>query len=324
MGLFTETIDLKMADSKSNIIEKYEQDVHKKNVIINVAPGYKALINGGITVTSGESEPFKRTGPGGLGDRVVAFVYLQSQITRPLVIPFFAGQHTISLDANKTAKVKFALVGEATVEISDMKAVIKYFDGTVSYRDAEKEVMDKLQKELSSLMAAAAKGFINSSSTDVSIYADLKDIAKAGLSNSTLRQLCMDMGVTMTSSGISLRLNPVGNSSEIIDKINDKFNEQAMESFQEDKKREEKQWEREEKLIDNQHEIDVINANNSRTENKNNSNTYNYNGNTPPAQHHHHDGDAPRAERARYCASCGHEIGPKDAYCPMCGAAVKK
>ena len=318
MSLFKDKIDLKMMDSKRHIIEKYDFDV-RKDVVINVESGYEAIVNGS-RVMPGQSQPFAKKA---LGNKIVAFVYQKTRMGRPITIPFFAGQHTISLDSNKLAKVTFAVVGDALIEINDFPSLIKYFDNTVGYEDVEKELMDKFQKPLSTQMAAAAKTYINSASTDVSIYNNLKDIAKAGLSNPTLKQMTFDMGLMIMASGINLRLNPVGDSADVIARINEKFNERAMDSFDEEKELRQKQWDREEKLIDNQHEIDIINAEHTGTTNTNNSNTYNYNGNVPnnaphPQQPHHQQQQAPR-----YCTKCGRQLEPGTIYCPVCGTKVQ-
>ena len=315
MSLFKDKIDLKMTDSKKHIVEKYDFDV-RRDVSIYVAPGYEAIVNG-IRIMPGVDQAFsKKT----IGQKLTAFVFQKNKVARPITIPFFAGQHTISLDSNRTAKVTFAVVGDAVVIIDDYPSLIKYFDNTVSYEDVEKELMDKFQRPLSTQMAAAAKTYINSASTDVSIYANLKDIAKAGLANQTIKGLFMDMGLMMTASGINLRLNPVGDSADVIAKINERFNERALESFDEEKELRQKQWDREDKLIDNQHEIDVINANRTDTTNTNTSNTYNYNGNVPPNPH-----PAPQQQqpKTRFCTKCGRELSAGTNFCPVCGTKAK-
>lgn len=316
MSLFKDKIDLKMMDSKRHIVEKYDFDV-RKDVIIDVATGYEAFVNG-MRISAGQSQEFSKKS---LGPKITAYVYQKSRVARPISVPFFAGQHTISLDSNKMAKVTFAVVGDALIEINDFPSLIKYFDNTVAYEDVEKELMDKFQKPLSTQMAAAAKTYINSASTDVSIYANLKDIAKAGLSNATLKQMAMDMGLFIMSSGINLRLNPVGESADIIARINDKFNERALESVEEEKEREKRQWEREDKLIDNQHEIDIINAEHTDTKSTNNNNTYTYNGNVP--QNPHGQQQAPKESKKRFCPNCGKQAADKDTFCSACGTRLK-
>lgn len=318
MSLFTDRIELTMMDSKKHIVEKYDFDLRKSNIEISVAPGYEALINGTLRISAGQKEPFKKKD---IGDKVTAFVYSKKHSARPISIPFFAGQHTISLDSNKLAKVTFAVVGDAIVEINDIKSLIRYFDNTVGYEDVEKELNDKFKPALSTQMAAAAKMYINSASTDVSIYANLKDIAKAGLSNATLKQMTMDMGLFIISSGINLRLNPVGESSDVIARINEKFNQRAMESFDEEKAQAQRQWEREEKLIDNQHEIDIINAEHTGTTNTNNSNTYNYNGNVP--QNPHPQQPIQQQPTTRFCPKCGKQAANSDVFCSVCGTRLK-
>ena len=315
MSLFTDKVDLGMADSREHLIEKYVFDVKKGTIQIHVKPGYEAIINGYDKIGPNQTNTYnKKT----IGTTLTAFVYQKGSIAKPIIVPFFAGQHTISLDAHKTAKATFALVGTAKIEIDDYKALARYFDSTVTYADVEKELHENFKDAFSIHMTAAAKTYISSSSTDVSIHSDLKNIAKAGIQGSSLQNTLIDMGMSLMSSGISLRLNPVGNSEEIIAAINAKFNEAAFDEFDEAKADKQRQREIEDKKLDYQHEIDVINAQNTDTQNRNNS--YAYSGNVPKYPH-----GAPAAPDTgkRFCPHCGRELAPRDEYCPSCGTKTR-
>ena len=319
MSLFTDKIELGMADSRTHLLEKYVFDVKKGTVQIHVKPGYEALVNGFDTIGPNETNTYYRKTT---GNNITAFVYQKGNVSKPIIVPFFAGQHTISLDTHKTAKATFALVGTAKIEIDSYKALARYFDNTLTYDDLEKEINDKFKDAFSIQMTAAAKSFINSASTDVSIHSELKNIAKNGVSGSALQNTLLDMGCMIMASGISLRLNPIGASEEVIAKINAKFNEAALEEFDDAKKEKQRQWEKEDKQMDYQHEIDIINAENTDTHNRNDSHSYNYSGNVPKYPH-----GAPREHerepKRRYCSNCGRELAPNDTFCPSCGTKAK-
>ncbi|MBQ9457247.1 MAG: zinc-ribbon domain-containing protein [Bacilli bacterium] len=317
MSLFTDKIELGMQDSRTHLVEKYVFDVKKGTVQIHVKSGYEALVNGFDTIGSNETNTYyKKT----IGNSITAFVYQKGTIAKPIIVPFFAGQHTISLDTHKTAKATFALVGNAKVEIDSFKELARYFDNTISYADLEKEINDKFKEQFSIAMTAAAKSFINSASTDVSIHSELKNIAKAGISGSAVQNTLLDMGCIVMPAGITLRLNPIGDSEEVIAKINAKFNEAALEEFDDAKKEKQRQWDKEDKQMDYQHEIDVINAENTDTHNRNDSHSYNYQGNVPKYPH-----GEPREKqpKKRFCSNCGRELAPTDTFCPSCGTKTK-
>ena len=132
MGLLTDRITLQMDDSRKNIVEKYVFDVKKMNIEIAVTTGYEALVNGNIKISSGERRTYSKSV---LGKTITAFVYQKGRVIEAVSIPFFAGQHTISLDTDKTAKATFALVGNAEVEVDDLRALSHYYDNTVSLED---------------------------------------------------------------------------------------------------------------------------------------------------------------------------------------------
>ena len=315
MPLFTDKVDLSMKDSRSHLIEKYVFDVRKRNIEIKVASGYEAIINGTEKIGPNEKRVYTKKL---IGDNVVAFVYQKSTNLRPLSIPFAAGQHTISLDAHKTAKVRFALVGTAQINIVDYKDLAKYFDNTLSYEEIERALLDSFRPMLSAQLQASAKTHINSASTDVSIANDLRAIAADGIRNAALKGTLMNMGLMISASGISLWLNPIGDSAEVIEAINARFNEAALEEFDEAKVAKAREWEKEDKLIDNQHEIDVINAENTNTQNRNQSNTYNYNGNVPNQEVHVHG----QQNQKRFCSVCGAKLEGNANFCPNCGNRI--
>ena len=316
MSLFTDKVELGMRDSREHLIEKYVFDVKKGSIQIHVKPGYEAVVNGYDKIGPNQTNVYnKKT----IGNTLTAFVYQKGSIAKPIIVPFFAGQHTISLDAHKTAKATFALVGTAKIEIDDYKGLARYFDSTVTFADVEKELNEKFKDAFSIHMTAAAKTYINSASTDVSIHSDLKNIAKAGIQGSALQNTLIDMGLMLMASGISLRLNPVGNSEEIIAAINARFNEAAFEEFDDAKIDKQRQWAKEDKAMDYQHEIDVINAQNTDTQNRNNS--YAYSGNVPK----YGPGVAApdRETGTKYCSHCGREVSRTDTFCPSCGTKVR-
>ena len=315
MALFTDKIDLSMRDSRNHILEKYVFDVKKRNVEIKVLPGYEAIINNLITIGPNQTKVFDRKT---VGESLTVFIYQKATNLRPLSIPFAAGQHTISLDAQKTAKVRFALVGTAQINIMDYKELARFFDNTLSYEDIEKELIENFRPALSAQMSAAAKTHINSASTDVSIAGDLREIAADGVRNSALRATLMNMGLMISASGIALWLNPIGESAKVIEEINARYNQQALEEFDDAKTEKQRQWDKEDRQMANQHEIDVINAQNTNTQNRNNSNTYNYNGNVPRQEVHVHE----KRKAPRYCPICGCKLDEDAKFCPKCGNKV--
>ncbi|MCR5491301.1 MAG: zinc ribbon domain-containing protein [Bacilli bacterium] len=315
MPWFTDVIELEMKDSRNNLVEKYTFDVRKRNIQIKVKPGYEAIVNN-TKFLGGQTQDFTKKN---FGDSVIAFVYQPARLNDPILIPFFAGQHTVSLDTHKTAKAKFALVGEASVEVADYMALARYFDATISLQDVENRLNEVFKDPFSTQVTAAAKTHINSASTDVSLYSELPAIAKDASHGSAAKKL-FDMGLVLGSRGIAMRLNPIGETSEIIDRINDAFNNKAMEQFDEEKIEKLRGWEIEDRNAANQHEIDVINAHHTNTSNQNTSNTYNYNGNVPqqPVQE-------PRQQPKRhFCPNCGRELQGHEAYCPDCGNKIVK
>jgi hypothetical protein len=184
--------------------------------------------------------------------------------------------------------------------------------------DIEKELIDNFRPALSAQMSAAAKTHINSASTDVSIAGDLREIAADGVRNSALRATLMNMGLMISASGIALWLNPIGESAKVIEEINARYNQQALEEFDDAKTEKQRQWDKEDRQMENQHEIDVINAQNTNTQNHNNSNTYNYNGNVPRQEVHIHE----KRKAPRYCPICGCKLDEDAKFCPKCGNKV--
>lgn len=317
MALFKDKVELSMSDSKKHVVEKYVFDVKKGTIEIKVASGYEAIINGTEKIGPNQTRTYSRKA---MGDTITAFVYVKSTNLRPLSVPFVAGQHTISLDAKPTAKVRFALVGTAQVEIADYKDLCRYFDNTLSYEDIDKALLETFRPALTAQMTAAAKSHINTASTDVSIFSDIRAIATAGLANSTLKMTLMNMGLIMSASGVSLWLNPLGDTNEIIDKINAKFTEAAVDEFDEAKADKKRAWEREDKLIDNQHEIDVITAEHTHTHNEHTTSDHSYSG-TGPKEVHVHEGRGKR-KATRFCSTCGSRLKEDADFCPNCGNKI--
>ncbi|MBO4540806.1 MAG: zinc-ribbon domain-containing protein, partial [Bacilli bacterium] len=130
-----------------------------------------------------------------------------------------------------------------------------------------------------------------------------------------------NMGLMISASGIALWLNPIGDSAEVIEAINARYNQAALEEFDEAKIEKAREWEKEDKMIDNQHEIDIINAQNTNTQNRNDSNTYNYNGNVPNQEIHVHNKGA--ANQKRFCTVCGTQVGANAKFCPNCGNPIE-
>jgi hypothetical protein len=313
MPLFTDVIELQMKDPRNNVVEKYEYDVKKRNVQIKIKPGYDALING-VEYSGGKVAEFSKKS---FGDKVVVYVYQGNRRSDQIVIPFFAGQHVVSLDTNRTAKVKFALVGEASVEIANYEMICSYFGATVTMPDIERRLNEVFKEPFSTQATAAAKQHISSSSTDVELYSVLPEIARDTARGSATKRL-FDMGLALGARGISMRLNPIGDSNAVIDKINERFNNAALEQFDEAKIAKLREWEKEDRAAANQHEIDIINANNTSTRNQNNSNTYNYNGNVPQNAG---EKATPKPKR-HFCTNCGRELNGNEGYCPDCGTKV--
>ena len=310
MGLLTDRITLQMGDSRKNIVEKYVFDVKKMNIEITVQTGYEALVNGNIKISSGERRTYSKSV---LGKTITAFVYQKGRVIEAVSIPFFAGQHTISLDTDKTAKATFALVGNAEVEVDDLRALSHYYDNTVSLEDVRKTVEERFKAPLSDIVQAAAKQFINSASTDVSIYKDLLEISRAALSGSMLKSSLSDMGLSLRAKGISLHLNPIGDAPKVIAMINEQLNSRALENLAYDNPEAKRAREVEDQERANQHEIDLINANNTNTQNRNQTNTITSNGGPNIIVN-----EAP-APKKKYCPNCGAEAAPGAKFCPNCG-----
>ncbi len=315
MAFFTDKIELSMKDSRNHIIEKYVFDVRKRNIEIKVASGYEAIVNGIEKVGPNEKKVY---GKKDIGDNVTAFIYQKSSNPRPLSVPFAAGQHTISLDAHKTAKIRFALVGTAQINIMDYKELCRYFDNTLSYEEIERALLDTFRPMLSAQLQAAAKTYINSASTDVSIANDLRAIAADGVRNATLKNTLFNMGLMISGSGIALWLNPIGDSAEVIEAINARYNEAALDEFDEAKIAKAREWDKEDRQMENQHEIDIINAQNTNTRNTNASNTFNYNGNVPKQEVHVHNGQS----KKHFCPACGTQLNGNANFCPNCGNKI--
>ena len=311
MSLFTKTIDVSVQNPQENLVEKNVYQIGKSNVELRVAAGCEALL-GAERIEQGQTRVYSRKV---VGDPITVFVYPRSAAKQIITIPFWADQHTISLDVDPTAKVEFALVGVARVNVADLRRLALFFNKTVTAKEVEETLIQTLKPTLTSTMTAAARSHINSATTDVSIYAELRDIAKDGMSNNSLRGTLMDMGLILMPGSIDLRLNPIGESKKVIDEINRKFNEKALNAFDEEKEDKKRKQEIEDDLRAKQHEINLINAQNTDTHNNN----YTYNGKPPvrdPEKKKEPAGPA-------YCPSCGNKVEPGDAYCSICGRKLK-
>ena len=315
MSLFTDVVELSMRDPSRNLIEKFAFDAKKPNIEFVIDPSCDAIVNGVSPIAGGQRMSFSRKV---IGNSISVCLYSKAVNRQVVSIPFFAGQHTISLEVMTTAKARFALVGVARVAVANPKNLVAYFNSTLTLEELENKLVESLKDSISTMMTSAASRHINSASTDKSIYENLSAIAADGIANTSMRKTLSDMGLRLMPDSIDLKLNPIGDSSAVIEAINAKFNEAAIGSFDEAAKDKQRRQDVEDEERRNQHEIDVINAKNTDTKNRNNSNSYSYNG-KPPVEKPKKD-DKPKK---RFCSNCGNELGPKDRFCSVCGTPAK-
>lgn len=307
MGLFSQDVTVGLENPK-NVIEKISFAVSKGKVNFAVKDGSIAVV-GGVKLRH-QSAPYvlERKELGILkGNKCDVFVFADKPFEK-VSVNFFGGQHQVSLSSLKGAKAKFSIVGNAEIEIMDYIALAKHYDKTISKEEIVEDINNNYRSHLTNEIASAASRYITNETTEVTLMAALSQISNDVISSSRkTATILADMGLALSRRGISLRLNSLDETDEIVSKINNAINEEAIASISDARQKEK---------IKDEHDFEInrIRAENTKiTENTENINS---NGNNPV--HITHTG-----KDDRYCDQCGTKVSSTAKFCPSCGNKLR-
>jgi rubrerythrin len=155
----------------------------------------------------------------------------------------------------------------------------------------------------------AACKYITPETTEVTLSAALDSVSQDVMKSRKTGSMLANMGLMLSARGITMHLNSLDESEDIMRIINDAVNDKAIRSLDDDLlDREEK-----EKAAARQHEIDMARANRTDISESTETRNYNTNGGNVTINN-------PAPKNKRYCPECGTEItSPNAKFCPSCG-----
>jgi rubrerythrin len=308
MGLFVQNVVLGISDEKY-LVEKVEiPEITKGKVDLTVKPGTIAII-GGIKY-KGQEAPYKltRENIGSKRASVDAYLY-PDKMFDSISINFFGGQHNVSLSSLPGTKAKFSIVGTANIEIADFKDLANYFKASIKREDLVEQVTKEFRGHLSNEVNTSACKYITPETTEITLSAVLDSVSQDVMRSRKTSAMLANMGLMLSARGITMHLNALDESEEIMRIVNDAVNDKAIRSLDNDlRDREER-----EKSAERQHEIDMARANRTDISESTETRNYNTNGGNVTINN-------PAPKNKRYCPECGTEItSPNAKFCPSCG-----
>lgn len=317
MGLFVQEIVLGLSDEKY-ILEKVElPKLTKDKIDLTVSPGTVALISG--VKYKGQEMPYKLTRDlvGSKATQTTVMLY-PDKMFDVVTVPFFGGQHMVSLSTLNLAKAKFSIVGNASIEVSDYKDLAVFFNCTLTRDELVEKIKQNVRMHLSDEVRTTASKYIKPETTEVDLSATLNDVARSVLNSRITSSKLMNMGLMISPRGISMHVNALDDAEETMKAINIALADKAISSLDNDiLDREER-----ETAAARQHEIDLIRARN--TDINESVNTRNVNTNGKVGNVVINDSPAPAGEQGerKFCPYCGAKLVTSGKFCPECGKNI--
>ena len=309
MGLFKQDVVIKI-DNTNNIVERKVLDLKKGTIVVKVEENTMAIM-GTEKLIGGQTYKYSKKA---FGDTVTVLVYQKNRSFDAISFNFTSGEYTMSLDELEGAKAKYCLNGTVSVELFNVEKIAKYFNRDVTVEDVVKELQNTVREAFATEVRAIASKYITANTTVNSVYQEFDNIKKeiAGKNMAAIQKL-IQMGLDLSSAGIALKLTPVDNTEELVNRVTKKINENALEQLDDIKADKERAQRLEEKEMDQTHEVNVIRAQNTTiSETKVDSNV--------PL-----NGDAAdEATKEKFCKHCGTKIALNAKFCPNCGRNVEE
>lgn len=315
VGLTTQNLTLGLSEG-NYLVEQVEiPPIKKEKVNVTVLPGTIALI-GGVKY-KGQEMPYKlvREVVGNKKNATTAYL-LPDKLMDSISVPFFGGQHVVSISSLPSAKAKFSIVGTATVEVADFKELANYFKRSMTKEELVAEINANLRGHLTNEVSMAASKYITPTTTEVTLRAALDEVAKAVISSKKTASALMNMGLILSARGLSMHINALDDAEDKIKLINDALADKAIANLDND-------------LLDRaadelerarNHDVNMVLAKNTTTRNNNNNDTIttNNNGNAPVVINK--GGNQPKQQGGKnFCPNCGNKITGNGRFCPNCG-----
>ena len=312
MGLFVQEIVLRLSDNK-NVIEKVElPKLTKEKIDLIVTPGTIAYV-GGVKY-KGQERPHQilRSMIGVKNVVTEAFLFPDKNFDS-LMVSFFGGQHVVSVSSLPSAKAKFSIVGTASVEIADYQELANHYNRTMTRESLVDDINKTVRAHLSDEVSVAASKYITAETTEITLRSALNDIAKEVISSRKTASALMNLGLILSARGISMHINPIEDTENILNSINSALADKAISSLDNDKLEREDR----ERSAERQHEIDLIRAN--RTDITENTNNINNNGNGGNVTINNNGSGEGVATGKKFCPNCGAKLTGSGKFCPECG-----
>ena len=320
MGFFVQNLTLRLSDSNYLIEQVTLEALTKENIDLTVAPGTVAYIGG--SKYKGRELPYKLKRSIIGTKRGENVVYLTpDKMFECVNVSFFGGQHVVSLSQLSTAKAKFAVVGTASVEVSDFKELVKHFNRSMTRDDLVDFINQNVRGHLSNEVSVAASKYTTPETTEVTLLAALNDVANEVMHSRKTATALMNMGLILSARGISMHLNAIDDTEGKIQAINNALTGKAIASLGDDLlDRQER-----ERAAERQHEIDKIRA--GRTDISESTDTRNINTNTNSRGgnvviNNHAPARGAAQPGKKFCPNCGAKLTGSGKFCPECGERI--
>lgn len=316
VGLFSQDITLNLSDNKY-LIEKVKlPKIVREKVNINVMPGTIAVWN--HLEFKGQ---LKSTCQIFGSNEMDQFIYLvPDKLFDSITLHFFGGQHQLSISSLPAARAKYAIVGIATVEITDYKELVNYFKDSMTRDELVEEIDNALRQHLSNEVNVAVSRFITPETTELNIASVLNEVAKEVVKSNKTKMLLNNMGLILSSKGISMHLNPIDDTEEKVKTINDKLTDKAIASLDDDLRNRDA----DDLAVARKHELDMLLAKNTTTTNSNINVNKSGSGNVT-INNKNASGNTDKKHRdKRSCNYCGKKIiGEEAKFCTYCGKGIE-
>lgn len=294
VGLLAQEFVLGLSDSNMLVEQVELPPIARDRVNVLVLPGTVAVI-GGVKY-KGQELPYKlNRAVVGSKHAATAIYLLPDKRMDTINVSFFGGQHMVSNSALPSVKAKFSIVGTATVEIADFKALANYVKRTITKEQLVEEINATLRAHLSNEVSVAASRYITAETTEVTLRSALNDVAKDVISSKKTISALMNMGLALSARGISMHINALDDAEDKIKLINDVLADKEAAPLHHD-----------------------LPAQDASAENSDDTVTTDPTTNSSePVEIDDMPDDTCGDDH--YCRVCGAEIPAEAAFCPLCG-----